>query len=161
MDEFIAVNAANYRRYCAELAHVPGLRVIGYDEREKSSYQYVITEIEEAETGISRDQLQMVLHAERVLARRYFYPGVHRMEPYRSYFPNAEMLLPHTRRVSDRVLSLPTGTAVNHDTIAQVCALVRYAIAHGREIAARLGPPPPSADQRIDAESESVEDEVA
>ena len=26
------------------------------------------------------------------------------MEPYRSYFPNAGLLLPHTRRVSDRVL---------------------------------------------------------
>ncbi len=141
MDEFIAINAANYRRYCEELRDVPGLRVIGYDEREKSSYQYVITELDAAETVISRDQLQRVLQAEHVLARRYFYPGVHRMEPYRSYFPNAELLLPHTRMVSDRVLSLPTGTAVNHDTIAQVCAIVRFAIAHGRQIAARLGPP--------------------
>jgi hypothetical protein len=103
------------------------------------------------------------LHAERVLARRYFYPGVHKMEPYRSYFPNAEMLLPHTRRVSDRVLSLPTGTAVNHDTIAQVCAIVRFAVAHGRQIAERLGPPErPDDDVSLLATSEpSVEDEVA
>ncbi len=163
MDDFIAINAANYRRYCEELRDVPGLRVVGYDEREKSSYQYVITEIEATETGISRDQLQTVLHAERVLARRYFHPGVHRMEPYRSYFPNAEMLLPHTRRVSDRVLSLPTGTAVNHDTIAQVCAIVRFAIAHGREIAARLGPPerPDDVVALLATSEPSVEDEVA
>jgi dTDP-4-amino-4,6-dideoxygalactose transaminase len=163
MDEFIAINAANYRRYCQELRGVTGLQVVGYDEREKSSYQYVITEIEEAETGISRDQLQQVLHAERVLARRYFHPGVHKMEPYRSYFPNAEMLLPHTRRVSDRVLSLPTGTAVNHETIAQVCAIIRFAVAHGRQIAERLGPPErPDDDVALLATSEpSVEDEVA
>ena len=163
MDEFIAINAANYRRYCEELREVPGLRLVGYDEREKSSYQYVITEIDAAETGISRDQLQQVLHAEHVLARRYFYPGVHRMEPYRSYFPNAELLLPHTRRVSDRVLSLPTGTAVNHDTIAQVCAIMRFAIAHGREIASRLGPPDkPDDDVSLLASPEPmVEDEVA
>src|SRR5213082_708524 len=51
MDEFIAINAANYRRYCEELRDVPGLRLVGYDEREKSSYQYVITEIDEGETG--------------------------------------------------------------------------------------------------------------
>ena len=87
MDEFIAVNAANYRHYRDGLRGVPGLRLVGYDEREKSSYQYVIIEIDEAEAGLSRDQLVSVLHAERVLARRYFYPGVHRMEPYRSYFP--------------------------------------------------------------------------
>jgi hypothetical protein len=92
------------------------------------------------QTGLGRDQLLAVLHAEHVLARRYFHPGVHRMEPYRSYFPNAELLLPHTRRVSDRVLSLPTGTAVNPEMIARVCAIIRFAVAHGREIAARLPP---------------------
>ena len=61
------------------------------------------------------------------------------------------------------MLSLPTGTAVNHDTIAQVCAVVRFAIAHGHEIAARLGPPiPPDDDVALLASSEpSLEDEVA
>ena len=138
MDEFIAVNAANYDQYRDGLRGVPGLHLVSYDEREKSSYQYIITEIEEAQAGLSRDQLVSVLHAEGVLARRYFHPGVHRMEPYRSYFPNAEVLLPHTRWVSDRVMSLPTGTAVDAGTISQVCAIIRFAIAHGRAIAARL-----------------------
>ena len=138
MHDFIAVNAANYGHYRDGLRGVPGLRLVGYDEREKSSYQYVITEIEEGQAGLSRDQLVSVLHAEGVLARRYFHPGVHRMEPYRSYFPNAEVLLPQTRRVSDRVMSLPTGTAVDGATIAQVCAIIRFAIAHGHEIAERL-----------------------
>jgi dTDP-4-amino-4,6-dideoxygalactose transaminase len=144
IDEFIAVNLVNYHAYREGLADIPGVSLIGYDPREKSSYQYVITEIDEAQTGLSRDQLLAVLHAEHVLARRYFHPGVHRMEPYRSYFPNAELLLPHTRRVSDRVLSLPTGTAVNPEIIARVCAVIRFAVAHGPEIAARLGPPAPA-----------------
>jgi dTDP-4-amino-4,6-dideoxygalactose transaminase len=164
MDDFIAVNAANYRRYRDQLAGVPGVSVVGYDERETSSYQYVITEVDGAEAGLSRDQLMAVLHAERVLARRYFYPGVHRMEPYRSYFPNADVLLPHTRRVSERVLSLPTGTAVNQETIDRVCAIIRFAVAHGREIAARLGPTATPADAggaRVDDATSAIEDEVA
>jgi len=138
MDEFIAVNLVNYHAYRDGLAGIPGVSLVGYDPREKCSYQYVITEIDESKAGLRRDQLLAVLHAERVLARRYFYPGVHRMEPYRSYFPNAELLLPHTRRVSDRVLSLPTGTAVTPEIIARVCAVIRFAVAHGPEIAARL-----------------------
>ena len=44
--------------------------------------------------GISRDELVQILQAENVLARRYFYPGCHRMEPYRSYYPHARLLLP-------------------------------------------------------------------
>ena len=162
MDEFIAVNHANYLRYREQLSGIPGLSVVGYDEREKVSYQYVITEVDGAEAGLSRDQLMAVLHAEHVLARRYFYPGVHRMEPYRSYFPNAEVLLPNTCRVGARVLSLPTGTAVNQEIIDRVCAIIRFAVAHGREIAARLGTPAAPADQaEIDDLALSLEDEVA
>jgi dTDP-4-amino-4,6-dideoxygalactose transaminase len=161
MDDFIAVNLVNYHAYRDGLAGVPGVSLVGYDPREKSSYQYVIAEINEADTGLSRDQLLAVLHAERVLARRYFHPGVHRMEPYRSYFPNAELLLPHTRWVSDRVLSLPTGTAVNPEVIARVCAIIRFAVAHGHEIAAHLTPPAASSSSDAEDDLTLTEDEVA
>jgi dTDP-4-amino-4,6-dideoxygalactose transaminase len=69
-----------------------------------------------------------VLHAENVLARRYFYPGCHRMEPYRSYFPHAGLLLPHTERLASRVLILPTGTAVGRDQITGICRVIRMAV---------------------------------
>ena len=63
MDEFIEINAANYRRYREELRDVPGLRVVGYDEREQSSYQYVITEIDEAETRMKLGALKLQFNA--------------------------------------------------------------------------------------------------
>jgi dTDP-4-amino-4,6-dideoxygalactose transaminase len=156
MDDFVKVNLSNYRRYRAELRDVPGVRVVDYDEGEKSSYQYVILEIDAAQAGLDRDQLMAVLQAERVLARRYFYPGAHRMEPYRSYFPHADMLLPQTRRVSARVLSLPTGTAVSDGDIDRVCGLIRFAVAHGPAIASRLEGRSP-----LNPSLEAVEDEVA
>ena len=53
-----------------------------------------------------------VLWDENVLARRYFYPGCHRMEPYRSTWPDEGRWLPETERLAARVLQLPTGTAV-------------------------------------------------
>ena len=65
------------------------------------------------------------LQAENVLCRRYFHPGCHRMEPYRSYFPNAGLLLPVTEALSERIFSLPTGTAMTPDDIAKVVGLVR------------------------------------
>src|ERR1017187_2380865 len=106
IDDLVAVNRRNYDGYRAGLTGIPGLRLIAYDPTERCNYQYVVVEVEEDQAGLSRDSLIKVLHAENVLARRYFWPGCHRMEPYRSYFPDAGLLLPETERVSACVLVL-------------------------------------------------------
>ena len=138
LDDFIATNLHNYEAYRTGLQEVPGIKIIVYDEAERGNYQYVIVEVNEAATGISRDNLVRVLHAENILARRYFYPGCHEMEPYRSYFPHAGLLLPETERLTQRVMSLPTGTAVGTEEIEAICAIIRLAVEDSRELAARL-----------------------
>lgn len=138
MDEFIAVNYRNYREYLRELDGIPGIRMVTYDERELCNYQYIVLEVDQVLTGISRDRLIDILWAENVVARRYFYPGCHRMQPYRSYFPHAGLLLPHTEQLVRRLLSLPSGTAVDLDDIQTICGVIRAAIEHSAEINARL-----------------------
>lgn len=138
LDSIIAANRANYHAYRAGLADLPGLTLIDYDESERRNYQYVIAEVDADDFGLTRDQLVRVLHAENVLARRYFYPGCHRMEPYRSYFPHAGLLLTETDRLTERVLSLPTGTALSPDAVTVVCALVRAAHEQAPAIRAAL-----------------------
>ncbi len=134
LDTFIEVNKRNYSAYRNGLATIPGIRPALYNEREKANYQYVALEVNERETGISRDQLVKILHAENILARRYFYPCCHRMEPYRSFFPNAGLLLPETEKLSDRILCLPTGTAVEPETIEKICRIIRLIVENGSEI---------------------------
>ena len=112
LDDFVSVNRRNYQQYQTEMASVPGVKMLSFDEREQSNYQYIVLEIDESITRVSRDRLLKILWAENVIARRYFYPGCHRMEPYRSYFPQARLLLPETEKLVKRVLVLPTGTAV-------------------------------------------------
>lgn len=125
MDEIVAANYRNYRCYQSELAHIPGIELFTYDESEKRNYQYIIVEVDEQQTGISRDLLVKILHAENVLARRYFYPGCHQMEPYRSYFPHAGLLLPETEKLTQRVMSLPNGTAIEVRDVETVAQLIR------------------------------------
>jgi dTDP-4-amino-4,6-dideoxygalactose transaminase len=139
IDRILATNRANYHRYRTGLADVPGLRLLTYDESERCNYQYIVVEVEEQQVGLSRDDLVALLWAENVLARRYFYPGCHRMEPYRSYFPHAGLLLPQTERLAGRVLALPTGNAVALDEIDLVCKLLQLAVANSGHIARRLG----------------------
>lgn len=128
MDEFIAVNRRNYLRYRRNLAGLPGVSLIEYDERERNNYQYVVSAIDRSLSGIHRDELVRILHAENVIARRYFYPGCHRMEPYCSYFPNAGLLLPETERACEQMLSLPTGTSVTEEMIDEVTRIIQIAI---------------------------------
>jgi dTDP-4-amino-4,6-dideoxygalactose transaminase len=128
LDDFIEVNRDNYKQYAHELKDVRGVRLHTYDESEKSNYQYIILEVDERIAKLSRDVLVRVLQSENVLARRYFHPGCHLMEPYRSYFRHAGLLLPITNDLSRRVLSLPTGTAVTKDDIRTICQIIHLAI---------------------------------
>jgi dTDP-4-amino-4,6-dideoxygalactose transaminase len=134
MDEFVSTNRHNYHRYKAELEGLPGVRLLEYNQAEKNNFQYIVLEIEESITRLSRDALIAMLWAENVLARRYFYPGCHRMEPYRSYFPHAGLLLPVTEAVVSRLLILPTGTAVQEEDVSAICGLLRLALEHPQEV---------------------------
>lgn len=134
IDTFLEVNRRNYRAYQKGLHGLRGVALRPYAREEQRNYQYVVLEIDEEQAGLSRDMLQEVLRAENVLARCYFYPGCHRMEPYRSYFPHAHLLLPQTESLVRRVLLLPTGTSVRSNDIDVVCRIIRQAIEHSSDI---------------------------
>ena len=138
MEDFMVINYRNYKQYRSELTGIPGIRILPYDEKEKCNYQYIVAEIDEESTTITRDNLVVILHAENVLARRYFFPGCHRMEPYRSFFPHAGLLVPETERAVKYALALPTGTAIGPDAIDTVCRIIRLAVTHGHEINEKL-----------------------
>lgn len=139
MEEFIATNLRNYRHYRTALEDIPGLALLTYDAAEKGNYQYIVVEVDVERSRLSRDDLVAVLVAENVLARRYFYPGCHRMEPYRSYYPHSHLLLPNTAAVAQRVLLLPTGNSVGVEDIQQIGRILRLAIEAAPEIQLALG----------------------
>lgn len=138
IDEFISANYRNYKEYKYQLENMPGLQLLTYDESEKCNFQYIVLEIDEMTTRVSRDQLVEILFCENALARRYFYPSSHQMEPYRSYFPHAGLLLPETEKLSERVLSLPTGTGIGIEEVDKICEVIRLVIAREKEVKERM-----------------------
>ena len=139
LDTVVSVNERNHDRYEVGLSGIDGLVFNRYDHGEIRNSQYVVIEIEESRFGMSRDRLLEILRAENVLARRYFYPACHQLEPYASSMPEVGARLPHTERLASQVLTLPTGTAVGDAEIEVVCGLIRTAHDHASEIAERLG----------------------
>lgn len=138
IDHFMAVNRDNYLSYISGLADIDGLKVLPYPPDEQCNCQYVVLEVSQDTYGLTRDQLLTLLWAENVQARRYFFPGCHNVEPYRSNFPNAYLLLPHTDELCARVLTLPTGTAVNSAIVGRICAVIRLGSIHSDAIACHL-----------------------
>jgi dTDP-4-amino-4,6-dideoxygalactose transaminase len=136
LDTLVAHNRRNHAAYVEQLAGVPGVRVIGFPSGQRGNWQYVVLQIDRAAAGIDRDTLMAALHAERVFARRYFYPGCHRMEPYHTMFPEAGARLPVTTELTRTILCLPTGTSIDEETIARVAAIIRLSVAHAAEVTA-------------------------
>jgi dTDP-4-amino-4,6-dideoxygalactose transaminase len=138
IEEIIAANRANYRAYRAGLTGLPDLRLLPHAESEQCNYQYVVLEVDGA--ALTRDQLLAVLWAEGVKARRYFYPGCHRVEPYRSSRAEAKSrsALPVTERLASTVLAFPTGTAVLPEDVARICQIIEFALIHADELKRKL-----------------------
>jgi dTDP-4-amino-4,6-dideoxygalactose transaminase len=134
MHELIAKNRENYRHYVSELSDIPGATVHTYDENDDPNYQYIVVDIDREQTILSRNEIVQVLRLENVAARRYFHPGCHRMEPYRSYFPHAGLLLPVTESLTERLLLLPNGTSIEEEHIRKIGAIIRTAVNNAHEI---------------------------
>ncbi len=134
---FAEVNQRNHQQYGRELADLPDLRLVPMDAAETPSIHYVVAEVDPLASRLTRDDLLAVLEAENVLARRYFYPGCHRMAPYTDRGP---WNLPVTEDLLERVIQFPTGTAVSPEAIHCVGEIVRTAFAQaGRVRAWRQG----------------------
>lgn len=136
MEEFIAINRQHYKQYQDHLGGFAGISFLPYDDNDRSNYQYVVLEIDESKAGLTRDELLQVLHAENVLARRYFYPGCHKMEPYKSLYP--DLSLPQTETVAARVMTLPTGQAITPEIVRGVCAIIGAVLENATEVRKRL-----------------------
>jgi len=139
MDHFILINHDNYYLYRKALDGMPGIEVLPYRESEKNNYQYIVLEVDSQKAGIDRDLMVKILHAENVLARRYFYPGCHKMEPYYSdERRDTRFDLPETERLVNRVLTLPNGTSVGLDEIQAIGEIIRLDISNSTPIVNRL-----------------------
>ncbi len=128
IDELITINRRNYDAYVRGVQEVPGLSILEIDSSIRSNYQYVVLLVDD-ECSVSRDDLLAELRRNNVLARRYFWPASHRMEPYRTSQPNAGAELPATERIADQVIVLPTGTAVSEADVDVITAMIaRFAV---------------------------------
>jgi dTDP-4-amino-4,6-dideoxygalactose transaminase len=135
LPDFLAANQRNYLAYAKALRGIPGVQLLPL-ESERSNCHHITITVDPDAAGLDRDALRQVLVAENVLARRYFYPGCHRVAPY-CEGPVPE--LPVTDAALERCLSLPTGTAVDPKDIATIGQIIGLAVSSPAEVGRHLG----------------------
>jgi dTDP-4-amino-4,6-dideoxygalactose transaminase len=138
LEDFVAANRRNYEQYQRELNGLKGVELLPYDETERCNYQYITLRINEEPTRISRNDLCKILCAENVLARRYFHPGCHKVQPYCSDPAFVREPLPNTETLAASVLSLPTGPTLDASDIGTLCEIIRCVVQNGPEFRQRL-----------------------
>lgn len=139
-DQTVDASRATFQRYRECLSGIPGLVLRDHVTEDLRNWYYVVVEVaDQSAFGLNRDTLARVLAAENVLARRYFFPGVHAMEPYLSRDPEAGKRLPRTVRAAGRSLVLPAGPEISPDHVERVCSVVRTAGALAPAVLEALG----------------------
>ena len=124
LEDFIAANRKNYFEYREKLGAIRGVGLVAYDCDEANNFQYVVVELTESFAPV-RDRIVDALHAQNILARKYFWPGCHRMKPYRDLNPHAGLVLPETTKVADRIIVLPSGVTLPEGSITKITEIFR------------------------------------
>jgi len=108
LDNVVTTNQRNHAAYKAALDGIAGITLMDYDPDQHNSHHYIVLEVDKG-FACSRDAIIDALHAENILARKYFWPGCHGMLPYRDLFPDAATALPSTCALAERVIVLPNA----------------------------------------------------
>lgn len=127
LGKVVARNEENYRAYQDGVNDLPGLSLHAFNEKERNNFQYVVMKVGD-DCPVRRDEIVELLHAENVLARKYFWPGCHKMLPYRELFPHAALMLGNTDMVSNIVIVLPSGTSISFQDIDTITSIIKVHI---------------------------------
>lgn len=127
-------NRQRYYTYKRLLAAIPGIRLLEFDERYQAGYKNIVVELLEG-WPLTRADTINILNAEKILARAYYSPPLHRKP---MVYANVAADLPVTDRLAERFLNLPCGHLVSNDDIADIVEIMGYILANSDRINNRL-----------------------
>ena len=134
LEDQVKRNRQRYITYKHLLPAIPGIRLLEFDERYKAGYKNIVVELLD-EWPLSRADTISTLNAEKILARAYYSPPLHRKP---MAFPHVPADLPVTDRLAERFLNLPCGHLVSNDDITGIVGMLGFMSANADGISARL-----------------------
>jgi dTDP-4-amino-4,6-dideoxygalactose transaminase len=123
LDDSIARRRTIYLEYCQRLSTIIGINCVGADWVDGNNFAYFPVLITN-EYPLSRDALYKRLQEQGVFARRYFYPLISDMPPYRAITSGRPTNLPVAQDVANRILCLPIYDSLEPQSLDRVCDIV-------------------------------------
>ncbi|MFZ5502770.1 MAG: aminotransferase class I/II-fold pyridoxal phosphate-dependent enzyme [Pseudomonadota bacterium] len=127
-------NRQRYYTYKRLLQSVSGMRLLEFDESQRTGYKNIVVELLD-DWPLTRADTIGVLNAEKILARAYYSPALHRKPMAFAHVP-AE--LPVTDRLAERFLNLPCGHLVSNDDVADIVEMLVFISTNAKQINNRL-----------------------
>ena len=118
LPEHTTARERQFALYDEGLAGLDGIEPLARDPRDTHALHLYVVRVDAARFGLTRDELQRALTAERISTSIHFLP-VHRLSWYRERYPG-QPSLPVAERAGDEILSLPLSPAHSDDDIADV-----------------------------------------
>ena len=118
LPEHTAARERQFALYDEGIAGLDGIEPLERDPRDTHALHLYVVRIDAERFGLTRDEVQQALTAERISTSIHFLP-VHRLTWYRERFPG-QPSLPVAERAGDEILSLPLSPAHSDGDIADV-----------------------------------------
>ena len=129
MSDFIKVNSANYTYLKKLLEGSVNFRVFEFNPKDEPNYQYLLVEIIQIDNPLDiREKIIESLHQKGYLARKYFWPSCHKMQPYVNDSSHTPIPLVQTELVANRVIVLPTGFGINNQNLDEMVSILNQNI---------------------------------
>lgn len=107
-------------RYREVIDKINGLTYLHELPNIRYNYGYFPIFVDEEKYGISRDALYEKLKANNIFGRRYFYPLISTLNPYKEYPSATPSNLPIATKMADQVLCLPMHHELSEEHINRI-----------------------------------------
>lgn len=111
--------------YREALKEIPGIRFMDDVPGVQHNYAYFPIFVDEAQYGMSRDELYFKMKEHNVLGRRYFYPLISTFSTYRGLESAHPDNLPVATKMAEQVICLPMYYGLTDEDLERIVSLIR------------------------------------
>lgn len=131
VDDAIAARKRVAQRYTAAINSINGIELFPYIESLGAEHgfewncAYYPILVNEAEYGMTRDELYEKMKTANIYGRRYFYPLITTFDPYKDYPSASPDNLPVATKIANQVICLPMHHALSEEDVKRVIDCIR------------------------------------
>ena len=111
-------------KYRDALRNVPGIKFFDELPSVRHNYSYFPIFVDAGEYGMTRDELYFKMKERDVLGRRYFYPLISDLSPYRNLPSATKANLPIAHKMADQVICLPLHHDLSYEDIERIITII-------------------------------------